>query len=960
MISHKLKQNLKLKNQKMSLKDSQLFFKGNLIERVENPTIYKEYSKDFNLDLIDYDLYNEDIQNITNIIMKTDKLTSLKIRLSNTLTDKNILSRLLRKITVKQQFTSLSFLIKYLEEELLSIFIDFLGKLKNTVNTLEITIKYNDKKKEEEITKRILESMIKNNNSGISSLKFKECRFSSEESLNLLNKIIEMNKNKLKDLSIYLKRFYNDIFTPDISILNKVDITFCNLYSIKYLPIEKLNVSYNNISACGLDNIIENLNKENCTLKKLNLGYNYLGNDGIALLGECFKNNKSLISLDVSGNNILNDGLISFANNISSKFNNTLKKLNFKDNSIDSDGIIKFCRILKDEPSNRFTKIDFRLNRNDKYSLPELGYFFGNFDNLNSILLANFLTYEAMNNFFIYCKNLSNLKKIIFLGINLTEESTSDLNELLLNNKNLEKLIIGTDRTFGSDGIIKISPGIEHNLKITHLMLPICYIGDEGAEILANALFKNIDIKEINLEENKIGEKGMKVLSEKVFGKVSLNSINLSHNLIDEESAKYLGESLKEATNLKYLILNSNKLMDIGCLYIAKGLEKNDSLIELSLDYNKISTIGFDYLSKVLVKKENIMKLSLSTNLITEINKDFYMLFNWLKTIVISDNPLKPSEIAKLFKASANNRLFKKLRFKINDNINFESTMIENDYLKNFDLSFNKKINLSLIKNILYLKNISKLNLQHNDIHDKDIQIILQYFKEFNPPLKELLIHSNLIGIEGSKAIAEVLKNNNNLKILNIANNPLLSEGINNILDSIINYKNILEEFLINYTDCGDYCINKIVNMLKNNKKLIVFSFVGNKFSNKGTDRILSTLRMNKTLKKLSLGSKYINSQSFINLPDYLSFNKTLLFLEIKSSKLGDNVLKKLSKVISFNKSIINIFLVENLLSFEGIVSFGQHVYKNPSINKIKVLFNGVKRNEESIIKSSNPHLVFN
>lgn len=146
--------------------------------------------------------------------------------------------------------------------------------------------------------------------------------------------------------------------------------------------------------------------------------------------------------------------------------------------------------------------------------------------------------------------------------------------------------------------------------------------------------------------------------------------------------------------------------------------------------------------------------------------------------------------------------------------------------------------------------------------------------------------------------------------------------------------------------------------MIKNNKKLIVLSIMGNKFTNRGTDQILSSLRMNNSLKKLSLGSNYINSKSFINLADYLSFNKTLLILEIKSSKFGDNMLKKLSKIFLYNKTLINIFLVDNLLTCEAIVSFGQHSSKSISVNKIKVLFNA-KRNEESIIKSSNPHLVY-
>ncbi len=75
------------------------------------------------------------------------------------------------------------------------------------------------------------------------------------------------------------------------------------------------------------------------------------------------------------------------------------------------------------------------------------------------------------------------------------------------------------------------------------------------------------------------------------------------------------------------------------------------------------------------------------------------------------------------------------------------------------------------------------------------------------------MIQNNLIGKEGSKALAELLKNNNYLKVLNISSNPLLSEGINNIADSIINYNNILEELSINHTDCGNNGLTKIVNI---------------------------------------------------------------------------------------------------------------------------------------------------
>ena len=938
-------------------KDVQLFFKNKLIERVLNTSIYKEYLNDFSLDLISNDLKNEDINNLINLIKSTEKITSLKIRLSDNLTQKEPLQKLLRKISLKKQFSKLSFFIKYLKDDLLSIFLDFLGKLNKNISELEFEIKYNDNKKEEIVGKLILESILKNSEIGLKSIKFKSCRFNTKEMLDLLDSLIKKYNNNLKKLNLELKRVNNDIFIPDISSLEIVKINYCNLASIKYIPLEKLDLSHNNIGIIGIDNIIEHLQKDSCTLKKLNLGYNYLGNDGITKLSDCFKYNKSLISLNVAENHIFNDGLISFAQNIIYKNNKTLKKLNFKYNSITNDGIIKFCSILKDEPNNRFIKLDFRMNPIDKNGISEFDYFLSKFKNISKIMFMNLFACSTYENIFFYTKSLVNLKQLMFIGFSLPEQSINDLNDLLLNNKNIEKLIMSINRDYENKGIINICPGIKHNSKITHLILPMCCMNDEGAIALANSLFNNISIKEINLEDNKIGLKGIKELSEKVFGKISLNKIFLAHNLIDEEGAKYLGQSLTNALNLKYLSLNSNKLMDNGCRFIADGLVGNKTLIELSLDYNKISNIGINYLSKILIKIESLMKLSLSTNQITEINDDFYPLFSWVEIIKISDNPLKISEISKLIKATSNNRLFKKFRFKICDS-DFNEQLIENYYLKIIDISFNSKINDGLIKNILYLKNLSTLNIQHNNIQDKDIQILVQYCLQFKTPLKDLLIQNNFVGFEGSKALAKLIKNNFFLKKLNISSNPILSKGINIICDSIIKYKNILDEFLINYTDCNDYCANKITEMLKINKTLCFFSFIGNKFTNKGTEQILSSLRFNKTLRKISLGSKYINSNSFNNLSNYLSFNKSLLILEIKSSKFGDQMLKYLSKIFLVNNTLVNILLVDNLLTFEEIVHFGQFMSKNKTINIVKVMFNA-QRNEEPIIRSSNPHLVF-
>ena len=88
----------------------QLFFKDKLSSRISTSSkTSKEFSPPFSLNLFDYDLYDEDIQKITNLIILTDKFNSVNIRLSQNLSSSNTLSKLLRKISLKKQFKSLGF-----------------------------------------------------------------------------------------------------------------------------------------------------------------------------------------------------------------------------------------------------------------------------------------------------------------------------------------------------------------------------------------------------------------------------------------------------------------------------------------------------------------------------------------------------------------------------------------------------------------------------------------------------------------------------------------------------------------------------------------------------------------------------------------------------------------------------------------------------------------------------------
>ena len=940
----------------------QLFFKGQLSDRISNPIKNNEFSSPFSLNLFDYDLFDEDIQKIIDLIILTDKFNSLNIRLSNTLIDTNTLGKLLRKISLKKQFKSLGFYIKNLNEELLNIFLDFIGKMKDSIVNLKIKIKFNDEKTEERICGKILENLLKGDGS-LDNLILEKFNLSSENNMKLLEQIVSKNKN-LQNLEINDSIVHNKCFSIDISNVINAKISGCGLLYINYLPIDILNISNNNIGKEGIEQLAELISDEKCSLAKLNISNNLIGDEGAIILSQGISKNNSLIAINLSSNHILNSGIIELAKSLKSNLGNkTIKKLNLSKNEIENTGLIDFCTILKEENKYRFLKIDFSQNNYSDRAVIEFGEFLLNHPSILKLTISNISTEENKTTFFNSCNNLNQLKKINLENLDMVKANSESLNNILLSNKNILNMNISNNKSFGAEGIQGISSGIEHNSKLFSINLSHCNIGDEGAIYLSNSLFKNLDIKEIILIDNKIGEKGTKAIVDKLLGKTSLKILDLSFNKINSKGGFYIGKGLIDAQGIQQLLLGYNKLEDEGCEFIANGLEKNSSLFEINLDNNNISNKGINALCKYLKNNENLMKVSLNGNKISEIDSDFYELFNWVKDIKISENPLNQSGIVRLFQGSEYNRLFKYLKFKYNSEDEYHFKCF-NENIKSIDISFNHKINLSLISHILSLKNLSKLNLQMNSIDDKEIKSIVNYIKENNSPIKTLILKNNKITSEGSVSIVDLIKFSKTLKVLDLSYNELKSEGVKKICNGIIvsNSTSCLEQLFLNGNKCNDYCADDIFNLLVNNnvKKLKLLSLSVNFFSNKGIDKILSSLRKNNYLEQLYLGENKIDSKAFSNLVNYLKFNRTLKNLEIKSSRINYESLNEIIKVFGDDSiPLEKINLNDNNLEFEGIAKFGQYTSKNENLNEIKLMNNKTLKEQQSLLISCNSHLIF-
>jgi Ran GTPase-activating protein (RanGAP) involved in mRNA processing and transport len=236
-------------------------------------------------------------------------------------------------------------------------------------------------------------------------LELTEFRLGTIKSLELLERIIVKNKN-LKNVQISHRTIFKDRFTLHLSGIKNLKILNCQISCINHLPIEVLNLSDNNISKDGLKKLSKLLYEEKCALLKLNLSNNLIGDDGCTILSDGIFNNTTLISLNLSSNNILNKGVIELARSLKSDTGNkTIKKLNLSKNEIENGGLIEFCQILKNEKKDRFTKIDFSNNNLSDRSIIEFGSFLEKHPAITNLCLTNKITNENKNSFFSSFKN---------------------------------------------------------------------------------------------------------------------------------------------------------------------------------------------------------------------------------------------------------------------------------------------------------------------------------------------------------------------------------------------------------------------------------------------------------------------------------------------------------------------------------------------------------------------------
>ena len=302
--------------------------------------------------------------------------------------------------------------------------------------------------------------------------------------------------------------------------LSDMHIATLALALSKTSTLKQLNLSFNKISFDDTAHKISSVITNNLSLKSINLSNCCLQENGIIIIAEALANITSLLSIDMSRNNITDNSIQSVAAAVRE---NLLLNLGYCFQSTQ----------------------DLTFTRNKK--------------GINDILMP--LTM------------LTCLKYLDLHSSYISELASELLSVVVANNKSLSHLDL-TDCKLPSVKLITIATKLQSTCTLKFLSLSSNVIVNEAAYELAVAISKNFALEYLALSDCKLEERGFIDIAESLFNISSLKHLDLSNNIITDKAAKTLASGITNNMKLTYLDLSYCTWEDIGLARIQEVVFK--------------------------------------------------------------------------------------------------------------------------------------------------------------------------------------------------------------------------------------------------------------------------------------------------------------------------------------------------------------------------------------------------
>jgi PAS domain S-box-containing protein len=424
------------------------------------------------------------------------------------------------------------------------------------------------------------------------------------------------------------------------------------------ISLISIDLSYQALNLSDIQTLIETL-KGNKQLKTLNLTGNQIGDEGAILLATYLNCRNLILSgtgigetgcaslakhpnityLDLSYNKITDNAAREFANNTK------IETLNLCGNKVACQGVIALAR---NKTLRSLNLMENHLTDGSVICLAQN----------SSLTTLNLAVNQVTNAGAVSLANNSTLTSLVLHHNKIDKEGAKAFGK----NTKLLSLDLSYNK-LGVEGAVNLS----QNTTLTFLDLSQNFINNVGI----SSLLKNHKLKNLNLSYNQICDDG---LCDLVDNK-NLESLNISYNLmgpktsvilakhpnlrileldyneINDEGAvalagspslewlsligNHLGPVAAEAfannKKLKVLVLSTNFLGDKGAI----ALSKNKTLVELLLSYNQIKDEG----AIALAQNQTLEVLNLNYNYIQEKGRKALMENKNLKSLLLTSEP---------------------------------------------------------------------------------------------------------------------------------------------------------------------------------------------------------------------------------------------------------------------------------------------------------------------------------
>ena len=642
-------------------------------------------------------------------------------------------------------------------------------------------------------------------------------------------------------------------------------------------------------------------------VKELDLSSHGITNKEAKIIATALHGNKSLQKLDISNNNISDDGAIAIGKilnnykdssvvNEDSIQNSTLQKLNMSHNNISSNGIVALCDCLKSNVTLQELTISWDdcktpivLDSTSKVCNMSNLYF----RDVGATLVSAFL-----------------FKKVETRILDISHNTISDdgavaISEYLNNNNTLQLLNMSHNQVSGI-GAINISKALQKNSSLQVLVISHNIISDDGAIAIGKILINNYKdssmvnedsiqnstLQKLDMSHNNISSKGIVALSDYFKSNVTLQKLAISwvdyktpivldgtrkicsmSNLnFRDVGATLISAFLFKKVETRILDISHNAISDDGAVAISEYFKYNGMLQELNISHNEITSEGIVEILKSIRSDSPLHILNLTHNIVTKpglmMIYDIYKKCTNVPSMQISYNEIADiSQKIDTFLVS----------FENNHKISF-------DQLKTTKVDFNGSASYrAQVLCFCATENefIKELDISRHGITNKVTKTIAKALQG-NVSLQELDISNNKISDDGTVAISEWFKNNNTLQKLDISYNQVFNIGINEIAKAL-QIQRTLQMLNISHNNISDDGVIAISECLKANTTIKELDISNNKITNDGITKIAEAIKANTTLSLLDVSKNNMDRSTKVAtvFSDHLKHNNILHVLGI-------------------------------------------------------------------------------